>query len=54
MEKPTGLVSIDWPAPNPDGTTTLTPVQVSELGYFLGQLHDYIQAQLAKCGAHAP
>lgn len=50
MDPPKGLVIPDWPQPNPDGSFTLSPKQAAEVSYFLGQLHDYIGTQLAKCG----
>lgn len=50
MVRPVGLVELDWPEPNADGTFTLTAGQAGRLDHLLTQLEVYIAAQLARCG----
>jgi hypothetical protein len=50
MARPVGLVELEWPDPNKDGSFTLTPEQAARLDHLLTQLDVYIAAQLARCG----
>lgn len=49
MDIPPDVQTFDWPGPNQDGSITLAPDEVAELGRRLVELHTYALVQFSRC-----
>lgn len=59
MERPTSLIaelaaSIQWPDPQPDGSTHLSASDAHAVQLLIGALANYIEIQLSRCLVEPP
>ncbi len=54
MDVPPDVETFDWPYPSPlDGSITLSPPEIVELGHLLVALHTYALVQYSRCAIKA-